>query len=77
MAIECMSFNTILLKPLSVTKNSVIYEPPLRATWDTKAAPTLPAAAVRELTLLFVTEKGFNGTLAPVFRLPLDYTEER
>ena len=70
MAIGCMSFDTVLLKPLSVTKKT-------RATWAPIAAPTLPAVAVHELTLLFVTEKGCNGTLAPVFRLPLDYTEER
>ena len=33
---------------------------PLQATWATIAAPMLVAAAVRELTLLFATERGLN-----------------
>ena len=32
----------------------------LGATWATKAAPALPAAAVCESTLLFVTERGLK-----------------
>ena len=35
----------------------------MQATWATIAVPTLPVSAVRELTLLFVNETGFNHQL--------------
>ena len=37
-----------------------VSERPLLATWTTTAAPRLPAASVREPTLLFVNERGFS-----------------
>ena len=42
----------------------MIRERPLWATWANKVAPTLPTAAVREQTLLFVTDKGYSGGAA-------------
>ena len=44
---------------LSITAS--IRERPLRATWATIAAPTLPEPAVRKPKLLFVTEGGFSS----------------
>ena len=39
--------------------------------WATTAADTLPAAAVREPTLLFVTERGLNLDQEQIRMLPL------
>ena len=46
--------NDCRLKPLSERDR------PLRTTWVTTAANTLPTAAVCEPTLLFVTERGLS-----------------
>ena len=46
--------------PFQLQITASIRERPLRGTWATIAAPTMPAAVVQEPTLLFVTEKGFN-----------------
>ena len=46
-----------VLRPFQLQTAS-IRERPLRATLAIITAPTLPAAAVRELTLLIVTERG-------------------
>ena len=53
---------SLFLKPLSVTNNSVSSRTTtaLVATWTTTVAPTLPTGAVRERTLLFVTERGWS-----------------
>ena len=48
-----------LSSPFQLQITASVREQPLLATSVTKAAPTLPAAAVREPTLLFVTERGF------------------
>ena len=45
-------------KALQITAS--VRERPLRAKWATKAAPTMFTAAVREPTLLFVTERDFK-----------------
>ena len=43
--------------PFQLQITASIRERPLRATWATIAVPTLPTAAVRGPTLLFVTER--------------------
>ena len=45
--------------PFRLQISASIRKRPLRATWGTIAAATLPAAAVHEPTLLFVAERGF------------------
>ena len=47
--------------PFQLQITASIRERPLRATWATIAVPTLPTAAVRGPTLLFVTERGLCG----------------
>ena len=53
-------------KPLSVTDRitASIRERSLRATWAAIAAITMPAAAIREPKLVFVTERGFSCGIA-------------
>ena len=50
------------ISPFQLQISASVRKLPLRATWTTIAAPTLPAVAVRELTLLFVTERRQNTT---------------
>ena len=50
----------LFLSPFQLQITAAICERTLLATWTTTAAPTLPTAAVREPTLLFVSEKGFS-----------------
>ena len=45
------------LSPFQLQKTAAVCERPLRARWPTTAAPTSPAAAFHESTLLFVTER--------------------
>ena len=53
-------FLGVFLSPFQLQIPASIRERPLRATWATMAAPTLPATAIREPTLLFGTERGFG-----------------
>ena len=60
--IELYIFNQISLpvKPISVTNNSVGSRTAAATTCTTTEAPTLPATAVREPKLLYVTESGLK-----------------
>ena len=51
----------IILNPFQLQITALVRKRPLRATWATTAAPTLPTAAGRKPTLFFVTERGFNA----------------
>ena len=50
----------VLSSPFQLQRIASVRERPLRATLATTAVPTLPAAAVREPTLLFVSESPFS-----------------
>ena len=61
-----------LHNPLSVT-NKIISSrtaETIIALWATIAAPKLPTAAVREPTLLFVTERGYSCSLKCIEKNP-------
>ena len=52
----------VLSNPFKLQITASVCKRPLRATWATIAAPTLPAVAVREPMLLFVTEGALQMT---------------
>ena len=51
-----------VLSPFQLQTTALVREWTLRTTWAITAAPTLPAEAVREPTLLFVTKRGLRDT---------------
>ena len=58
--VEKFAQKRVTYKPLSVKNISVDSRTCAASQWAITVAPTLSAAAVRELTLLFVTDRDYS-----------------